>query len=51
MPKTSTGWLLDDSPMFTPEEWAQIQQLIKDGKDDEAAALMDKILKEKDDKP
>jgi len=46
MPETKDGgWLLDDSPTFTEEQWVQIQQLIKDGKQDEAQKLIDELLK------
>jgi hypothetical protein len=49
MPKTDDGgWLLDDSPIFTPEEWAQIQQLLKAGKKDEAQKMIDEILSRKE---
>ena len=46
MPKTDDGWTLDDTPMFTEEQWKQIQQLIADGKEEEAQKLIDEILKE-----
>jgi len=48
MPQTKTGWLLDDTPDFTPEQLAEIQLLIKAGKQDEANKLIAKILAEKD---
>ena len=49
MPQTKDGgWILDDSPMFTPEQWAQIQQLLADGKEAEAQAMIDDILKAKE---
>jgi hypothetical protein len=48
MPKTKDGWTLDDTPDFTPEQWAQIQQLIADGKQAEAQKMIDDILKAKE---
>ena len=50
MPKTSTGWTLDDTPDFTDKQWAQIQQLIADGKQAEAQKMIDDILKAKETK-
>ena len=47
MPKTETGWTLDDSPDFTPEQMAEIKKLIDDGREDEAQKLMEKILNDK----
>jgi len=56
MPKLKNGgWLLDDSQQgkydveseFTPEQLAEIQALIKAGKQDEANKLIEKILAEK----
>ena len=47
MPKTKDGWTLDDTPDFTDEQWAQIQQLIAAGKVEEAQKLIDDILKAK----
>lgn len=44
MPKTKDGWTLDDSPIFTPEQWKEIQELIKLGKKEEAKKLLEKIL-------
>ena len=45
MPLNKDGsFTLDDTPMFTEEQWADIQALIKAGKTDEAQALIDKIL-------
>lgn len=48
MPKIKTGWLLDDTPDFTDEQWEEIQALMKAGKQDEAYKLIEKILAEKD---
>lgn len=45
MPKTKDGWTLDDSPMFTDKQWAEIQKLLSDGKKEEAQALIESILK------
>lgn len=47
MPKTKTGWTLDDTPDFTPEQWAKIQELIAQGKTKEAQDMADEILKAK----
>ena len=47
MPKTKDGWTLDDTPDFTPEQWAKIQELIAQGKAEEAQKMMDDILKER----
>ena len=48
MPKTNDGWTLDDSPDFTDAQMARIRKLVVDGKQDEADALIDKILAEKE---
>ena len=45
MPKTKDGWTLDDTPMFTDEQWAEIQSLLAEGKQAEAEALISSILK------
>ena len=46
MPLNKDGsFTLDDSPMFTDEQWQRIQELIEQGKTEEAQALIDEILK------
>ncbi len=47
MPKTETGWTLDDTPDFTPEQWEEIQKLIADGKIEEAKKMIEEILNKK----
>ena len=49
MPLNKNGsWTLDDRPMFTDKQWEKIQELIRQGKKEEAQALIDKILKAKE---
>lgn len=50
MPQTKDGgWLLDERPLFSPEQWAKIQDLIQAGKKDEANKMMLDILEKSQD--
>jgi len=45
MKKIKSGWMLDDTPLFTDKQWEDIQTLLDEGKTEEAQALIDEILK------
>jgi len=46
MPKTKTGWTLDESALFTAKQWDSIKKLIQNGKIEEAQRIIEKVLKE-----
>jgi hypothetical protein len=47
MPKTKKGFVIDDSPLFTKEEWTHIQSLKLSGKDKEVKLYIHNILLKK----